>query len=77
LAPNLTPFVERIIRSIKSECLNKMLFFGEHHLEYLIHEYIEHYHHERPHQGLDNEIIEPPPQGRGESSAMSELCQSR
>jgi hypothetical protein len=32
----------------------------------LINQYKEHYHTERPHQGLDNEIIEPPPPGKGE-----------
>lgn len=66
LAPNLTPFVERFIRSIKSECLDKMLIFGERHLNYIIDEYVKHYHQERPHQGLENNIIEPPPQGGGD-----------
>ena len=66
MAPHLNCIVERFVRSIKSECLNRMLIFGERHLEYLVYEYIEHYHTERPHQGLDNEIIEPPPQGTGE-----------
>ena len=40
--------------------------FGERHLEYVIKEYMEHYHTERAHQGIGNEIIEPPPQGEGE-----------
>lgn len=66
LAPNFSPFVERFIRSIKSECLDRMLIFGEAHLRYCIEQYIEHYHTERAHQSLDNTIIEPPPQGTGE-----------
>lgn len=66
LAPNFSPFVERFIRSIKSECLDRMLIFGEAHLRYCIEEYVAHYHTERAHQGLDNTIIEPPPQGTGE-----------
>ena len=66
LAPNLTPYVERFIRSIKSECLDRMLIFGERHLEYVVSEYLQHYHHERPHQGIGNEMIEPAPQGKGE-----------
>jgi len=66
MAPHLNPIVERFVRSIKSECLDRMLIFGERHLEYVIREYMEHYHTERPHQGLDNEIIELPPQGDGE-----------
>lgn len=43
MAPHLNPIAERFVRSIKSECLNRMLIFGERHLEYLVHEYIEHY----------------------------------
>ena len=49
----------------KSECLDRMLIFGERHIEYVIKEYMEHYHTERAHQGIGNEIIEPP-QGKGE-----------
>ena len=72
LAPNFSPFVERFIRSIKSECLDRMLIFGEAHLRYCIEQYIEHYHTERAHQSLDNTIIEPPRQGTGEI-----VCQDR
>jgi hypothetical protein len=43
-----------------------MLIFGEAHLRYCIQEYIDHYHTERAHQGLGNNLIEPPPQGTGE-----------
>lgn len=62
--PNMNPFVERFVRSIKHECLNKMLIFGERHLRYCVNEYIEHYHTERPHQGIGNNIIEPQPQSK-------------
>ncbi|MBW8016406.1 MAG: transposase [Planctomycetes bacterium] len=65
-SPNMSPFVERFIRSIKYECLNKMLIFGEKHLRYCVSEYISHYHEERPHQGIGNTIIAPQPQGDGE-----------
>jgi len=65
MAPNLTPFVERFVRSIKSECLNRMLILGEAHLRYCIEQYCLHYHHERPHQGLNNNMIEPLPKGSG------------
>ena len=70
--PNMTPYVERFVRSIKSECLNKMLIFGESHLRYVVNEYMEHYHTERPHQGIGNNMIEPPPPGKGEI-----ICQER
>ena len=65
-SPNMSPFVERFVRSIKSECINKMLIFGERHLRYVVSEYISHYHTERPHQGIGNNIITPLPQGDGE-----------
>ena len=65
-SPNLNPFVERFVRSIKYECLNKMLIFGEEHLRYVISEYMTFYHQERPHQGIGNIIIAPQPQGKGE-----------
>ena len=61
-SPNLNPFAERFVRSIKSECLNKMLIFGERHLRYVVGEYMKHYHTERPHQGIGNNIITPLPQ---------------
>jgi len=54
--------VERFVRSIKYECLNKILIFGESHLRYVISEYMKFYHHERPHQGIGNNIIDPLPQ---------------
>ena len=42
---------------IKSECLNKIIPLGEKHLRLAIKEYMEHYHIERNHQGLDSRII--------------------
>ena len=60
-----SPFVERFVRSIKSECLDRMIILGEAHLRYCIEQYIAHYHTERAHQSLDNTLIEPPPQGTG------------
>ena len=71
-SPNMTPYVERFIRSIKHECLNKMLILGERHLRYVVNEYMEHYHTERPHQGIGNNIITPLPQGDGKI-----VCQER
>ena len=47
--------------SIKSECLNKLILFGEHSLRRACSEYAFHYHEERNHQGLDNRLIEGEP----------------
>jgi putative transposase len=62
-APNLNAFVERFIQSIQVECLDHFLVFGEKHFDYLVREYVEHYHTERPHQGLGKVLLnaEPPP----------------
>ena len=62
-APNLNVYVERFIQSIQVECLDHFLVFGEKHFDYLVREYVEHYHEERPHQGLENQPItgQPPP----------------
>lgn len=55
-SPNLNAFAERFVRSIKSECLERMIIFGEPMLRYLVKEYIAHYHNERNHQGIGNVI---------------------
>ena len=51
------------MRSIKEECLNRVVLLGDSHLRLIVHEYVEHYHRERNHQGLDNQLPEraPPP----------------
>jgi len=46
------------VRSIKSECLAQIIPIGERYLRYTVTEYTEHYHHERKHQGLDDELID-------------------
>ena len=58
-SPNMNAWIERFMRSIKSECLDRMIFFGEASLRRAVTEYLGHYHTERNHQGLDNAIIEP------------------
>ncbi|MCA9039986.1 MAG: integrase core domain-containing protein [Planctomycetaceae bacterium] len=58
-SPNMNAYLERFMRSLKSECLVKMIFFGQHSLERALKDYIAHYHAERNHQGLDNQLIEP------------------
>ena len=58
-SPNLNAFIERFIRSIKEECLYRVIPLSETHLRELIREYMAHYHEERPHQGLGGEFIQP------------------
>jgi putative transposase len=58
-SPNLNAVAERFVLSLKSECLNKIVPLGERHLRLAISEFVEHYHRERNHQGLDNRLITP------------------
>ena len=58
-SPNLNAYMERFMRSIKEECLNRLIFFGEGSLRNAVKQYLAHYHEERNHQGLDNQLIIP------------------
>ena len=57
-SPNLNAYAERFVRSIKSECLAQIIPLGDRHLRSAVSEYTKHYHHERNHQGLENQVIE-------------------
>jgi putative transposase len=58
-SPNLNAYIERFHRSLKEECLERMIFFGEKSLRNAIKAFLEHFHMERNHQGLGNRLIEP------------------
>ena len=59
-SPNLNAYAERFVRSIKSECLAQIIPLGASHLCKAVKEFMEHYHFERNHQGLNNQLIEKP-----------------
>jgi putative transposase len=63
-SPNLNAYCERFVRSITEETLNQMIVIGEASLRDVIRSYLTHYHHERNHQGLGNQLIVPEP-GKG------------
>jgi len=48
-SPNLNAYAERWVRSVKDEALSRLILFGEASLRHALHEYVEHYHHERNH----------------------------
>jgi transposase InsO family protein len=64
-SPNLNAYAESWVRTIKRECLNKLILFGERHVRHVIEEYVEHYNRERPHSGIEHhrplEPEKPPP----------------
>jgi putative transposase len=63
-------YAERFVRSIKDECLNRMIFFNEWSLRKATREFATHYHRERNHQGIDNRLIEPGDRLESTSSAI-------
>ncbi len=58
-SPNLNAYAERWVKSVKDECLSKLILFGERSLRRAVHEYAIHYHTERNHQGKDNVLLFP------------------
>jgi transposase InsO family protein len=59
-APNANAYAERFVRSNKEACLDRLIPIGERHFRRAVTEYVEHYHEERNHQGLDNRLITGP-----------------
>jgi putative transposase len=57
-APNANAYAERFVRSIKGECLDRLIPIGERHFRRAVTEFVEHYHRERNHQGIGNQLIE-------------------
>ena len=60
-APHANAYAERVVRSIKEECLDRVILCGDRHLRRTIAEFVAHYHGERNHQGLGNELIDGAP----------------
>ena len=56
-SPNLNAYAERWVKSVKDECLSKIILFGERSLRRALSEYVEHYHAERNHQGKSNVLL--------------------
>jgi transposase InsO family protein len=63
-SPNLNAYAERWVRSVKEECLSKLILFGEHSLKRALQQYEVHYHEERNHQGRQNQLLFPKQTGR-------------
>ena len=58
-SPNLNAFAERWVKSVKDDCLSKLILFGEVSLKRALREYLAHYHAERNHQGKGNVLLFP------------------
>ena len=75
-SPNLNAYAERWIRSVKEECLSRVILFGEASLCPVLNEYVDHYHQERNHQGKGNVRLFPLPSPAGEDDGPMQ-CRER
>lgn len=60
-SPNLNAYAERWVRSVRGECLHRVIPLGDRHLRCILREFLEHYNRERNHQGLGNHLLVPTP----------------
>ena len=74
---NLNAFAERWVRSVKQECLSKVILFGEKPLWRVLAEYGRHYHGERNHQGKGNQLLFPDADEKQNSRCQSIECRQR
>ncbi len=65
------------MRSIKDECLSRMIFFGENALRNAVRQFLEHYHAERNHQGLENRLVDPGGEEVGRDVGATVHCRER
>ena len=76
-SPNLNAFAERWVRSVKQECLSKVILFGERPLSRVLAEYTRHYHSERNHQGKGNRLLFPVTSNRQPRQRHAIACRQR
>ena len=76
-SPNLNAFAERWIRSVKEECLSKLILFGEGPLSRALAEFSAHYHGERNHQGKRNELLFPEADDESKQRGRIVACHRR
>ena len=75
-SPNLNSFAERWVKSVKEECLSKLILFGEPAFRRCLASYLAHYHGERNHQGKENVILFPSVESSGPREGPI-LCRER
>src|SRR6516164_2136245 len=74
-SPNLKAYAERWVRSVKEECLSKLILFGEASLRRALTAFLDHYHQERNHQG--NLVLFPAPAPLEPSRRPGIYCRER
>ena len=73
--PWQSPYVERLIGSIRRECLDNVVVLHQRHLRRILTAYFDHYHRWRCHQALDMDCPEPRPIQSREQGAVVEVTE--
>jgi hypothetical protein len=77
-SPNCNPHTERFVKTVRTECLDHFVIFGERHLRHLLQEFAAHYHTERYHQGIGGRIVRPPASASNDTAVLGTIqCRSR
>ena len=76
-SPNLNAHAERWVRSVKEECLSKLILFGEASLRRALRQYLAHFHQERNHQGKGNVLLFPVNRQTASNSGQPVRCRER
>ena|SRR5580658_226638 len=77
-SPNCNPHAERFVKTVRTECLDHFVIFGERHLRLLLREFMEHYIAERYHQGIGSQIIKPKALASNDNATPGAIgCRSR
>ena len=76
-APRANAYAERFVRTVRTECLDRIFIVNERHLESVLNTYISHYNQERPHRGLDLRIPEGGPPVRQTEAPSSIVRRDR
>jgi transposase InsO family protein len=76
-SPDLNAHAERFIRTLKEQCLSRLIITSESMLRHVIRQFVDHYHTERNHQGLGNIIPFPKPEVRNINRNGTVIKESR
>jgi transposase len=77
-SPNCNPHAERFVKTIRTECLDEFVIFGERHPPYLVGTFVDHYLTGRYHQGLGGQLIRPPTRASNDNAMLGPIrCRSR